>query len=413
MRRTTGAVFLLPLLGISVFALLQLRHVWPGQWGSTLDMVTGTTVLTGPLTAAFAGSVALGLHRMAEVADSTPRGVLVPYRAALHAWAWSFLGYAAVASVALAVTFSRPHGGPLQSWVLMIGPAVLLVCAFLGVLAVRAWPHRMAVVLVAPVVFVLTGFGPAPYADLLRPGPTTGSLAGLAFARDHGLLQLTCLLGMAGVLVVVLLPWSRSSLRIGTAAALTVCVGVVVVSGAALAGSEAARLLADDERPTACAGNAPRVCLAPSERRGLARTAAPMAAAARELQEIGIDLPGRYEQLLPGYRPGVDVGMIGVSAETGRLSLAQAAENIATPAGCAAWTDPSQPPPDGAFNGQRLVVNWVLVRAGARPDPWSRAERDWLRTADSAAAQEQVRRIVGQLRSCDLEAIRLPWSAPA
>ncbi|RNL64331.1 hypothetical protein EFK50_07330 [Nocardioides marmoriginsengisoli] len=409
MNRWTGGIFLLPLAALNVYVLCAFGAPWPGQWMWTIDSVTGGTVLTAPLTAAFAAWIALGQTRMAELTDSTLRGRLVLLLSAQRAWLWSAALYLTAAVGAALVTLAVPHGGPAPWWAALIGPLVLAVGALLGVLAIRLWQHPMAAVLVGPTVFVFGAFGPHPYAALLRPGPTTGSLAGLVYdprtwAVQMILLILICLALAFGVLVRTPLSWS--GVLLGGVSV------TVVIFGATLGSTHHQRFEASGERPDACVGTAPRICLSPSERRALSATATTMRTGIEELREIGVDLPTRYEELLPGYRPPVTAGMIDAVEGDARLRLGTGLRNVATPAACPAWTDPRQAPPDGAFDGRDLIVDWLLVRTGHDPVASEPEARRWLAEADGEAATSWVSATFGQLRSCAFDRISLPWTQP-
>ena len=132
MNRTTGGIFLLPVLGTAVYAMLAFGADWRGSWDATTDAATGSTVLTGPLTAAFAAHVALAQSRMADLSSSTARGILVPYRSAFQAWAWSSVVYVLTAAGGFVVTAAIPHGGPFAWWAPLIGFCVLGACALAG-----------------------------------------------------------------------------------------------------------------------------------------------------------------------------------------------------------------------------------------------------------------------------------------
>ena len=132
--------------------------------------------------------------------------------------------------------------------------------------------------------------------------------------------------------------------------------------------------------------------------------------AAPYLRALGVDLPERYEELLPGRSPSFDAGMISSpSDEPRRTGLQGGALILVEAAGCPAWVDPSGPPPAGAFDGQQLIVNWILTMAGKQVSTWSSQEKAWLADAEAPAARRWVRETFDQLRHCELYQIELPW----
>jgi hypothetical protein len=400
-------VFLLPLAVLNVYVLRMSGAPWRGQWMWTIDTVTGSTVLTAPLAAAFAAWIALGQARVRELTGSTLRGPRVPLRAATQAWCWCAGAYLLAACGAALVTAISTPGGPAPYWALAIGLVVLAVGALVGVLAIQVWPHPMATVLVGPALFVVGTFGPHPYATLLRQGPTTGSLAGIEYDSVFWTAQVLMLLGVCFALASAVLAWTRRSWLVGSA----VAVISVLVLGTALQATDHRRLHASDERATACTGTSPVICLAPSDRRALRATAAAMEVELDELRSVGAVLPRRYEELLPGQVPPVTAGMISPVEGSKDLRRQIGLQNVATPAACPAWTDPSGPPPDGAFDGRDLIVDWLLVRTGGSGRASSREAALWLSHATDEDVVRWVRTTFDQLRTCDLDRMALPWTA--
>ena len=103
--------------------------------------------------------------------------------------------------------------------------------------------------------------------------------------------------------------------------------------------------------------------------------------------------------------------MITSFGDGGRPLVEVAAEQLTNAAGCPAWTDPTGPPPETAFDAGHAIVAWILTTSGHRASTWSTAEARWLAQADTDTARHWVRESFGQLRRCDLDAIRLPWPA--
>lgn len=409
MTARTGWIFLVPLAALTGYVFFAFDLAWIGQWQLTLDATTGTTVLTAPVTAAYAAHLALRQTRLAEVVVGTPRGWLVDLRCAGQAAAWSTVVYIVGALAAILTTAVAVHGGPLQLWALVTGPLVFAVAALAGIVAIRVWPHRLMVVLVGPLWFLLGAYGPDAVEGAIRLGPVTGGLAGLEFDPRVTVRQAAFLVGAAVLLAATARMLATRRPRVPSVVIAAVGLGCMVVGGAHLSGDDDDRFRTSGERPTVCAGERPRICVTPSSRRGLAATARAMRSSARELQRIGVDLPDRYEESGPGYRAPATVGDVIFVPDRGPLRPEEAAMNVATVAACPAWRDPKGPPPEAAFDAQRGVVDWMLVRSGHRPSPWSEEEAHWLDRADTETAQDWVRTTAAQLRACELDAVRVPW----
>jgi len=405
--RRSGAIFLIPLLGIAAFAVLSFRDGSWGPWPWVVDLLTGSTVLTGPVTAACAAHLTVQQSRLRELTDTTIRGWWVPFRCAAQALLWGLVTYAATAVVVLLACLLGPHGGAFDLWAGLIGVAVLLVCALAGVLAGVLWPHRISVVAVGPAIFLLGAFGDDRYADLLRHGPSTASLAGLEVAPAFWTAQLVALLAIALALAAGIRV--RADRRAATLVVLGLTLAAVVAAGTAIGPADQPRGGAAAERPPVCRGGAPMICLSPSSRRSLDGTVGPMRRAARVLAEAGVELPDRYEELLPGYRPPRGVGYIDVDVLPDPVQAG--ALNITDASACPAWFgDSGEPPPANGVGEARYVLQqWIIERSGRHVTLGGKQAQAWIDDAGSPAALAWVRRTFAQLRACDLGAIQLPY----
>ncbi len=412
MNKWSGAIFLPALIGLNAYVLMAWDAEWRGQWQATFDIGVGTTVLTAPLTAAFAAHLVLSQSGLRELSETTGRGDRVVVRCAMQSWAWAASAYVVTALVAVCITGLMPHGGPVQWWAVLVGIPALAVGAIGGALAAQVFPHRLTVVVVGPALFLVCGFAPAPLVDVLRLEPGEGTGGGIEFVPRMWGLQMLALVGLVGLLIVGSLRfWERRVISPVSLAALGLGATMLGASLVAIERAGIDRFRVSGERPTVCAGAAPQICVSPSERRALRETASQMRVAIDELREIGITFPDRYEEQLPGYVPPIGTGVITWTAGAGPLSLERAAQNVVDAGACPAWRDPAEPPPERAFEGQALVVAWVRLRAGEQLD-WatmSTAEARWLKGVDLPAAQEVVRRIFDHLRQCELDSIRVPW----
>lgn len=411
MSRRSGVVFLVPLLGVLVYVVLSFQGRTWGQWLWAVDLMTGITVLTGPVLAACAAHLGWTQAQLDDLVGTTPRAGLVPLRCAVQAWGWGVVGYAVSVVAITVLTWLRPHGGPFPLWAAAIGLPVLGVCALFGAFAVRVLPYRLTVLAVAPAVFLAGSFGPDPYADLLRHGPSTGSMSGLTFHPTVWVLQFASLLALAGMLVGGIVLVARASRR-RSALLLPVVVVALSFGGLVACGMElddpgTRRLVVSDERPTVCRGSAPAICVAPSSVYGLSSTERLLRRALSQLAAVGVAPPDRYEESLPGYRPPPTVGVADVEVDDVRTAV----RNAATPAGCPQWIDP-EAVPEKALMARELIGLWIRARQGEAVVSWTPKGDAWLKRAADPEVTAWIRSTYTQLRSCDFAKIRLPWTPP-
>ncbi|CUR60818.1 membrane hypothetical protein [metagenome] len=251
MNRYSGWVFLPALLATSVFVLVSFEAAWVGEWNWTIDTITGTTVLTGPLTAALGAHLALAQRRLAPLTDTVAGGWRVPYRAWLQAVMLSGGVYVVAGAGALVVTSLNTPGGPFTWWELLIGFPVIGVCAMFGIAAGHLWPQRATVLLVAPAIFLVGAFGPQAVSGLLRHGPEGGSLGGLRFDPAVVGPQAVALVALLACLGAAVLPWRDRGPRVGLVVASGLSLAALVPSMVWADSAGVERLIASDERPTA------------------------------------------------------------------------------------------------------------------------------------------------------------------
>lgn len=382
---------------------------WRGEWNWTLDYTVGTTVLTGPLIGGFAAWVCADDRRRGLLVDSTTRGWLAPVRTAAVAVALGTLAFVVALVAALVATYTVPHGGPVTWWLPLVVLPVLALNALLGAAVGHLYPQRVLVVLVPPALFVLGALGDFDLGPrILRQGPTTGTLAGQDFNGDQIGRHVVIMAG----LLVLLVAAQAVRRRVRTTAAVVVAVlgaTAVVVVGSQTSGQSADRLVATRERPTACAGEAPRVCLLPSNRRSLEPVRRQLHRAIRPLLEIGADVPELFVDAGPLHPGPMDAGVVQLfEANVDHFPLEFAARSVAMPAPCPAWYADT-PPAEAAFEAQSLVSSWLLVRMGRPLIAWSPEAEDWLRHTEVEAQGPVIAEIFEQLRTCRLDAITVPW----
>lgn len=411
MRRTSGAIFVPAMVGVAWLVMADPR--WWGGWNYTLETVLGTTGLVGPVTAAAAASIAVGERRLAELYDSTPRGWLGPLVAATRAGLLA-LGVTVLALVvAVGITLSGPHGGPASWWVLSLVPLLLGVHALVGAWLGHVIPSLLTVVLVGPAIFLLSALVPPGLDEVLRNGPVSGTMTGMAYNPVVHAGKVLALVGCAGVILALV---ARSVLRgtvgrrVAFGAALTSAFASLTVGIGILDAHTTERLGYSEERPTACQGTAPRVCLAPSNSRVLDDLAGRMAEVAAALDRHGMRVPALYEARLPNSAPTGSTGFVsqlGVPGDPSVVWWREAAMSIVRPRACVIWNGPV-PPPERAYDAQALLAQWALREAGQVPQPWNDSTERWLDRPVDAEQVAWARATWQALLTCDIDALHLP-----
>lgn len=403
-------LLVVPVLVVAGYALFAGMR-WIGGWAGTVDRVSGTTVLTGPVLASVAAGVQVGAARLRPISEVARRGRLVPYRSASEAWLMGVAAYAATLGAAVAATLSVPHGGPAQWWSLVAGVVVLALASLFGAGAARLFPSGLTVVAAGPVLFLLGAFGPTPVPEVLRFGPT-GSMTGLQLVPSVQAARVVAAVGICLSLAVAMAPWrdrGRSlalPLAGGVAAALTVGGSVAVLHTATGIGDN--RLEPSSEHASVCAGSGPEVCVAPSDHRFLGATAEAFRKPVEVLREAGVTLPARYEERMP-YGPASEgSGTFYLDGERGAPRFPDSVSLLTHPADCPQWSS-AEGPPYSALDAVQLVVAWAAAREGGRPEAFSPEMERWLPHIDDPATTAWVVTTFAQLRSCDFASIVMPW----
>ncbi|RHW28841.1 hypothetical protein D0Z08_03080 [Nocardioides immobilis] len=404
------AALVLPVAGVGAYVLFSETH-WMGGWAATIDIVTGSTVLTGPVIA----SVAAGLHltslRMRPISDAAARGWQVPYRSALDGWLVGVVAYLVTLALAVASTLLIPHGGPAQWWVLLAGVLVLALAALFGTLVTQVLPHPVAVLAAGPVLFLIGAFGPAPLPEVLRFGPT-GSMTGGQIIPSVYLTRFAAVVAICIGLAVASAPWRERQRRPRlVAAAGAAVVAVLLGAGGVFAtatGISETRLEASGERPTACAGEDPTVCVMPSHRRYLAAVRRSVDEAAPVLVDAGVTLPDRYQES-SGGKVSEGSGTFYVDPYlTAERSFRDSVLLLARPADCPQWSS-DKGPPYAAWDAEQLIAEWAVARHGGRPEAFNREMNAWLPQIDDGATRTWVVETFDMLKSCRFDRIVMPW----
>lgn len=409
--RRAALLELLALLGAGLVPTLSRGSDWLGSWKAALDAGMFSATLIGPLAAglACAAYVRLATSGVEPLLRSGPRPWWPWVRPALAVWG---LAATAMLLITLTVTTAATLAGasPFYAtwWVLV--PALCVLAAqvavgvVLGGLGRRGWLAPIS----AATTFalgVLGAVGVTP--EIFRAGGLGVSYAGETFDATTLTLQAGAALGLAAGLLLLSNRQvvARSVLgRIGVAATVLVGVGCYVVLGDGV--HDRYRPLAEPE--LVCRGEVVSVCMARETTRPLDDLVRRMERQAPALRDLGVELPARYvqPQVVPDREPS-DGSLYLLDRELSpTVDDELVALSLATPASCPAYRA-DIPPPEASFTTRRLLARWLLVQAGLlEPDP-DDADRAWL---ESGLADQRawVVTTYEQLRSCDLDALRMP-----
>jgi hypothetical protein len=409
--RRTAVLELVALVAVGLVPVLSRGTDWLGSWKMALDAGTFSLTLIGP--------VAAGIACATYVRFATS-GVEPLVRTGPRPW-WPWLrpaltigGLAAVAmlGITLAVTTAARLAGavPYYDTVWVVVPALCVLGAqvsvgvLLGGVGRRVWLAPVA----AAVTFslgILGAVGVMP--EIFRIGGLGVSYAGETFDAATLGLQSGAALGIASALLVL------SNRRVVAATSTArAAVSVLVLLGAvcyAVLGNgyhDRYRTVSDPE--LVCRGDSVRVCMARETTRPLDDLVERMERLAGPLRELGLELPARYVQpQVARDLTEADGGLHLVGQELeATVSDESAAASLATPARCAAYSADIAPP-EAAFDARRLLARWLLLRAGLLQPRTDDYDREWLESGLDAQ-RPWVTTTYEQLRSCDVEALRLP-----
>lgn len=386
-----------PVLAASLYALLFNQN-WVGEWNWTVDAAIGSTTLAAPVVAATGAFVGLSLRRRSSLLVPSARWRLVVIRGVAGVWAIGVLAFVITAAVALTMTGLATHGGPLTGWALLLGPAILLVASSVGTAVGYLVPHRGVAVLVAPLYFAVGALIPVSIQVLLRQGPVTGSLAGLDYAVSTAVAVFVGAVAIAGLCVLSLSSTSRRDVLVGSG-----CAALLISAGLISMENSGERFEASPEQPTTCETQSGlTVCVAPSNSAKLAALTESVSRAALGLRSAGAEVPSQFDALVPYTEADPQRGMLpNVSATDPSHRL------VLYPAPCAEWLDPAQPPPMAVYEAQQLMVDVMAAEEGRGSEIPSRFEA-WLKTTSPDERRSWLTRSYAQLKSCDLNSIRLP-----
>lgn len=382
---------------------------WAGEWAWTVDWGNGLTLAGGPFAAAVAAEAVQryktsGIRQLAQ--QSLRGGRFLPLMMSAVA-AGAIAGWGVAALTVVTITASRSDLDPRHLTDLLLGATAMLAYTAAGML-IAVWTSRA---LAAPGAFVATFAlsslaASGSFPPLFRVGGSAGTLAGqeisprfIAWAIAAHLLLVVLAFAVMGALDSVhRLPWSWAVAA--STAALLALVGYGI-------GVPQERLSALQDVEFRCAGARVQTCMAADTSTQIDTLSRAMDTYAGALTDLGLTIPERYVQDLPGVRPNASEGVLLLPAQeinTGARFGIQASQSIVIPAGCPQYF--GDRPPEEALQAQAIMAAYLRYRVDPRgnpPPPGSREER-WMQ----GPAEGWLILNFPRLKACDLDAVSIP-----
>jgi hypothetical protein len=359
----------LVLIGVGIVAIQGNGLPPAASWRQALDLGTGSTVLIGPVAA---GLAAWHYARMRQAsfagfASATPKDLAAWFGPAALVWLQASTALLVATAVATGTTVllgipSHPGDLPILVQALVVLATYVGMGGCLGALTGQTWIAPLAVVLgYLFMFFSVWGLLPGTF----DTGSASSSLVGNEF--DFGVIALqgvvalgfgaACFLGVLAVLA------ARHWMLAGV-------LGVGLLAGAwslhRLDSTGHERYAyADGPIPLTCAGTAPEVCVQRDAPRPLEALTREFAVQAAELEELGFDVPARFQvpEFFRRNSPGVGAIHLGDQEASKEVDPVLVSEALGTPGDCAEYY--ADRPDVDALDVHFLLQRWIADRLGS------------------------------------------------
>ncbi|KAA1427879.1 hypothetical protein [Nocardioides antri] len=411
------AALLAALVGAGLVPVLDRDMPWLGSWKVALDQGTFSITTLGPVAAGIACSVYVRIRRseVPELLAQARRPWLGWLAPGIGVWGLASLAVVLICAFTTTVTWAiGAHAYPDLFWVVPPALAVLAAEVAIGALIGSQVQHHWATPWAAVIVFmvyILSSVGVLP--GVFRTGGVTGTLAGQTFHAPTFAWQALAGVGLAGG-AMALSRWElfRVSGPVSRGATGLALVGAVVAMFQ-LRGDSDERYVFAATVQYECREGEPTVCMLLETTRPLDDLSAKMRSLSDHLEAAGAQLPEQFRQRVPG-EPDPHHGFLrmrGDAVLAATVDYLTAAESLAQPAGCSAYSsDDPRVLPEVWFTVDDVLVRWLLVQEGHETAPSDGALADWW-ALPRARQWPWVRATYDALRDCRLHALRLPTSA--
>jgi hypothetical protein len=389
---------------------------WLGSWRMALDWGTGSLVLIGPMAAGWAaltyGILAQrGWPQFAAALPRYRRSVLDPL---MLIWLAGVLALLTTTFVVLSLSsLAGSKASPQELWVVGEAAAVLAaqvaIGAALGAVLRGIWAAPVA----ALVVFALGPLSVLGYVPgIFDTGSVRSSLVGQTWSAAVLGWQAVSTIGIAAAGSAVLFLLYAPAHRLMGGAVVAVGGLLLVVGWSALESDGHERYSYDTSPPEwVCRGDAPTVCMDASTTRPLESLAADMRRQGEPLLELGVALPDRFDQEVPGRSPATDHGVLfffAAADASSSIDPRSVALSLATPGACAEFH--TERPPMRALRAKVVMADWISAQASeSGADAYfGPSEERWLRQPPSQQ-QAWIVTTYRQLATCDLADVTMPF----
>lgn len=387
---------------------------WMGSWKVALDWGTGTLILVGPVCA---GICALTYSTMSSrrwdlLVAGMRRGYVAWLGPMLGVWVLGLAVMLACTGVVLATASALgANASPTMLWAVPLVSMTLAAQVGIGAVVGASLPRAFSVPLAVVTTFLLETLsvsGTIP--GIFRTGGVTGPLAGETY--DFSVLRLqalvciataaACALSLAFHIVLV-----RSSVALF---AVLGALALAIPPWWALESTGHDRYIPEPSPRLVCKGNAPRVCLSADTVRPLDGLSREMNRQAEPLLELGIEIPDRFVQSLPGARHEsdglvifVDAGATAATIDPRTVSLA-----LATPRACPQFF--SKRAPVRALRSRGVLADWIATENNVPGIGVSKTSREgrWLNRPVSEQAA-WLSSTYAALSDCRLNDLTVPF----
>lgn len=415
--RASLARYVALVAAVAGMAAVFTRSAWLGEWAWTMDWSAGTTFVIGPIAA---GAAAYEVQRNFQpagraLARTLARGPIALWQLTTAIWAAAFAGWLLVAAVAALASVAAGATPQLVLEPLIGTASVLAAYAAAGSALATVLPKIAA----APLAAILTYSFPIAAAALGVASPfmfggATGTLAGLSY--NHATLAWVILLNLG--LAALLLSFSTLALRVPKPRSVLIST-MAIASCASLIGSALAlgplpnRFVIEPSVNMVCGDGAPKICMSSGSASKLDEIQGLASDLSLPLSTLGVELPERYMQQLPGRPAGSGSGVLLLpdsNLNHGPTMPMDVALSLARPADCSAYY--ASEPPVAALDAQYVVARWLVLQgevSGAQ-DEMDPADR-WLSQSAPEESADWIRSVFKRLERCDLGSISLPYDS--
>ncbi len=392
-RRSTAAVAF-PGMLITQFMVMFARTGWNHEWGWALSQAAAGTVLLAPLVA---GVVAFDRARRVEptltlLALTAPRGRRALLGLPIAAWTWACAAWICGLVVAASRAYRGGAVGPVDPWIFIEPPALLLAAAAIGY-ATGSFIKGPIAGAVAALILLLgrlqvgtLNFG---LEKLFAAGGSTGTLIGRERTPQSAAAIIALHLALAGFSVA--LAWAGSTVakkwNLTRIIGLALTGSLVLTAGFAL--SSVSRRMDPfryDQGRQICVTGAVTVCGHYQAKYLLEISQKSLTQSIEKFSASGIDWQTSYV-IFDGRAISENHGVLQASVEEisgGELSSANIAETLVSPRNCRESYGSRAPVELG--EQQRVVLEWVSSALSAN--------------TPSGPAPVAVRAAYTRLRSC-------------